>query len=108
MAFISLQRVSPIQHHWHHAVNSQDKLDRALESVCEATPMLQSIEADIIYSTAKQQSVMGHPPDDDGELPLSSFLEQLHHAGFQFSYGKCTNCNAWLHYNVVYTTSNSI
>lgn len=84
------QSAQPIQHCWHHAVNSQSKLEHALSSVNEPTIKIQSIEADIIFSHSKQQSVMGHPPDTDGDLTLTSFLEQLQSSQFQYSSGKCT------------------
>ena len=83
--------VLPIQHHWHHAVNSQDRLDEALASINETTSKIQSIEADIIFSEAKQRAVMGHPPDKDGDLTLRSFLDQLHQTCFQYSCGSSTN-----------------
>lgn len=84
--------VLPIQHSWHHAVNSQEKLDTALaSSVNEVTAQIQSIEADIIFSDAKQQSVMGHPPDTDGDLSLRSFLKQLQDVGDQYISRVCTN-----------------
>ena len=83
--------VLPIQHYWHHAVNSQDKFDIALASVNETTTKVQSIEADIIFSATKQKAVMGHPPENDGDLTLKSFLEQLQDVGFQYSSGACTN-----------------
>jgi hypothetical protein len=67
-------------------VNSQHKLEQALSSINEP----KSIEADIIFSDAKQQSVMGHPPDTDGDLTLISFLDQLQSSEFQYSSGKCT------------------
>lgn len=83
--------VFPIQHHWHHAVNSQNKLDLALASIKETAAKIQSIEADIIFSEAKQQAVMGHPPDKDGDLTISSFLDQLLQASFQYSRDSSTN-----------------
>jgi hypothetical protein len=76
----------PINHHWYHAVNSQDKLNVALRAA-ESTPVAaktHSIEADTIYSESKQQAVMGHPPACDGDLTLQSFLEQLQQSSFQY------------------------
>lgn len=79
--------ILPIHHKWHHAVNSQDKLDAVLKATKTATRKspysIDSIEADIIYSHAKQQAVMGHPPASDGDLTLYSFLQQLDQAHFQ-------------------------
>ena len=95
MPYISIMSdespVLPIHHFWHHAVNSQDELDKVLVSVKEAAPKIQSIEADIIFSLIKQQAVMGHPPENDGDLTLKSFLEQLRDLEFQHSCGICTS-----------------
>eukprot|EP00804_Cyclotella_cryptica_P020190 CCRYP_010901-RB/>CCRYP_010901-RB protein AED:0.02 eAED:0.02 QI:81/-1/1/1/-1/1/1/222/305 len=78
--------ILPIHHKWHHAVNSQDKLNAALAASKTRKPQysIDSIEADIIYSDAKQQAVMGHPPARDGDLTLHSFLHQLQQADFQY------------------------
>ena len=83
--------VLPIQHYWHHAVNSQDKLNKALASIKQSTSKRQSIEADIIFSEIKKKAVMGHPPDNDGNLTINSFLDQMVQAQMQYSSNKCTN-----------------
>ena len=85
-----------INYNWHHAVNDQSKLDHALALIqdggssrsndsgaSDGAVMVEAIEADIIYSQAKLQAVMGHPPMLDGELTLVSFLEQISRANFQ-------------------------
>ncbi|KAJ3233710.1 hypothetical protein HDU81_002032 [Chytriomyces hyalinus] len=63
---------------WGHAINSQLLLDQTLN---DAT--INAIEADIIYSESQQQAVMGHPPQQDSELTLDSFLQQLLRSKFQ-------------------------
>ena len=75
-----------IEYIWHHAVNDQHKLNNVLASSAKQTQheQLHAIEADIVYSEAKSQSVMGHPPQVDGELTLASLLQQVHQAKFQF------------------------
>mmetsp|Transcript_14319 Transcript_14319/g.30067 ORF Transcript_14319/g.30067 Transcript_14319/m.30067 type:complete len:312 (-) Transcript_14319:42-977(-) len=89
----------PIDFVWYHAVNDQSKLDSSLESIRQhlskknheeqsresSCRIIHAIEADIIYSEPKDQAVMGHPPAVDGELTLTSFLEQLKRAHFQQS-----------------------
>ena len=92
----------PINHLWYHAVNDQTKLDDVLKrihqyqhqpaiehhpnnSIDTDRSIVHSIEADIIFSANKSTSVMGHPPDTDGELTLSSFLDQIGQAHFQSS-----------------------
>ncbi|KAL9189601.1 hypothetical protein ACHAXT_009276 [Thalassiosira profunda] len=77
-----------IDYHWHHAVNDQSKLNRALDYAASKVGesgggAVEALEADIIYSEAKQQAVMGHPPSIDGDLTLASFLQQIHQAGLQ-------------------------
>lgn len=68
---------------WYHAVNDQQKLSSAVSSVKQTEQKIHAIEADVIYSEAKGQSVMGHPPQVDGELTLSSLLHQVRESNFQ-------------------------
>jgi len=89
-----------IDYIWYHAVNDQHKLNSVLASSAKQTQpkqQLYAIEADIIYSEAKGQSVMGHPPQVDGELTLASLLQQLDLAVFQqlrsTSTADATACN---------------
>ncbi|KAL7495921.1 hypothetical protein ACHAWT_006728 [Skeletonema menzelii] len=72
-----------IDYMWYHAVNDQQKLSSAVTSVKQNEHKVHAIEADIIYSEEKGQSVMGHPPQVDGELTLSSLLHQVHESNFQ-------------------------
>ncbi|KAL7551825.1 hypothetical protein ACHAWF_015018 [Thalassiosira exigua] len=81
-----------IDYNWHHAVNDQSRLDRALAFVGErgsngtgGKDLVEAIEADIIYSDSRSRAVMGHPPSVDGDLTLSSFLRQVRDARFQIS-----------------------
>lgn len=87
-----------INYNWHHAVNDQTKLTKVLDLVTKsqkngevskpcACGAIEAIEADIIYSSIKSQAVMGHPPSTDGDLTLSSFLEQLRQVNFQQQHG---------------------
>ncbi len=75
--------LQPIDYTWYHAVNDQNKLTHVLVSSAKQTQKPHAIEADIIYSAAKGQAVMGHPPQVDGELTLSSLLHQVREANFQ-------------------------
>ena len=82
-----------INYNWHHAVNDQSKLNKVLAflqdddgddgNIDNMKGLIEAIEADIIYSDAKSQAVMGHPPSVDGNLTLTSFLHQLQHVKFQ-------------------------
>ncbi|KAL7443424.1 hypothetical protein ACHAXM_012085 [Skeletonema potamos] len=74
-----------IDYTWFHAVNDQHKLNNvlALSAKQIQEQQLHAIEADIIYSEAKGISVMGHPPQVDGELTLASLLQQVYRANFQ-------------------------
>ena len=65
-----------INYNWHHAVNDQTTLDRAIDFIenKDRDIFIEAIEADIIYSEVKSEAVMGHPPSVDGDLTLSSFL----------------------------------
>ena len=86
-----------INYNWHHAVNDQSKLNRVLTFLQDddgdgnignhnTKGLIEAIEADIIYSDAKSQAVMGHPPSIDGNLTLASFLQQLQHVKFQHNH----------------------
>lgn len=88
-----------IGYNWHHAVNSQSKLDDVINFVNSKPASsdgwvdgdVEAIEADIIHSGAKSRAVMGHPPsiggdgsgEDDSDLTLASLLEQLRQTNFQ-------------------------
>ena len=82
-----------VNYNWHHAVNDQSKLNKVLAflhdndgddgNIGNMKGLIEAIEADIIYSDAKSQAVMGHPPLVDGNLSLASFLHQLQHVKFQ-------------------------
>lgn len=72
-----------IDYMWYHAVNDQSKLTSVLSSVKQNEQKVHAIEADIIYSKAKGQSVMGHPPQVDGDLTLASLLHQVRESNFQ-------------------------
>ena len=92
-----------INYNWHHAVNDQSKLNKVLAflqdddgddgNIDNMKGLIEAIEADIIYSDAKSQAVMGHPPSVDGNLTLTSFLHQLQH-GFNIIMTLPTNMNA--------------
>ena len=70
--FQSHIRMIPLEYTWSHAVNDQDTLKVALLSAHHA------IEADIIYSSLQECSVMGHPPHTDGTLTLYDFLHTIY------------------------------
>ena len=73
-----------IDYIWHHAVNDVETLNNVLMAAKQREhQQLHAIEADIIYSEAKGQAVMGHPPQEDGELTLSSLLNQVRRSNFQ-------------------------
>lgn len=72
-----------IDYTWYHAVNDQHKLNDVLTAAAKEQQQLHAIEADIIYSELQGISVMGHPPQVDGELALSSLLQQVHQSNFQ-------------------------
>ncbi|KAK1735265.1 FAM151 family protein, partial [Skeletonema marinoi] len=88
----NIMPVPLIDFRWYHAVNDQHKLDNVLASSAKHT-QLHAIEADIIYSEAKGQSVMGHPPQVDGELTLALLLQQLNEANFQSTSMTDTDAN---------------
>ena len=74
-----------INYNWHHAVNSQSKLNDVLTCLSNKSndTYIEAIEADIIYSEVQSKAVMGHPPLVDGDLTLVSFLQQVHSINFQ-------------------------
>ena len=72
-----------IDYTWYHAVNDQHKLNDVLTAAAKEQQQLHAIEADIIYSKSQGISVMGHPPQVDSELALSSLLQQVHQSNFQ-------------------------
>lgn len=75
-----------INYNWHHAVNSQSKLNDVLTYLSNKSnndTYIEAIEADIIHSEVQSKAVMGHPPLVDGDLTLVSFLQQVHSINFQ-------------------------
>lgn len=73
----------PTQYEWAHAVNSRKLLKDAVLPAKKIT----AIEADIIFSQAKQQPVMGHPPAKDSDLTLQEFLDTIVRTKFQGAKG---------------------
>lgn len=81
----------PLDYRWGHAVNSHELLEgvkREIHDGAAATgppttrattsPLyVNAVEADVIWSAARQIAVMGHPPQVDGELSLSTFLDEM-------------------------------
>lgn len=74
----------PLDYRWEHAVNTKELLDKVRKQLHSASvtgfianDFVNGIEADIIWSESKQLPVMGHPPQEDSELTLSSFLKTM-------------------------------
>lgn len=85
--------VRVIEYNWYHAVNDPHKLNDVLTAAAKEQQQLHAIEADIIYSESQGISVMGHPPQVDGELALSSLLQQVRQSNFQQQQLHSTKCN---------------
>ncbi|RLN91302.1 hypothetical protein BBJ28_00018405 [Nothophytophthora sp. Chile5] len=76
--------MAPLDYRWAHAVNSPALLSAVQQQVRDAQKLqfasadfVNAVEADIIWSEAKQAPVMGHPPQTDGDLTFASFLDAM-------------------------------
>lgn len=82
----------PLDYRWAHAVNSQtlladvkQQIQRAKQDQWKGDAHVNAIEADIIWSETQQCTVMGHPPQTDGDLRFDLFLQAMTRLADEFA-----------------------